>query len=313
MLWISLPAELALPHLVELSDVARPLHDDLTGLSRALETGSLNGALTAAGRAFGRAKGLRDRYGQAIALLFQAEAYRRLERWEDALDAIRTALHWLELQVAAAARYNEAIAVYVEGVIHFTLGAQERMVETCSYAQHVLGESERHWAYEHNDPRAADCRNVTGWIGDLLKLRDTLPPSGLVAVLPVYVRVDGRLTRTGATAVEGIRATLPGDVLARYLPHDLQPAVLGECVFPSLLPPSRYVAIQISGSETESGSGTGERLVVVEVDSPALGISGPIPTPDTAMWYRDDGQTPGIPWARDIGVPRVLVRKGDEG
>ena len=93
MRWISLPDELALSHLLDLRDVAQPLRDALAELPRQLGEGSPDRALAAAGRAFGLAKGERHRYGQALALLYQAEAYRCLERWEDGLDAIRTALH----------------------------------------------------------------------------------------------------------------------------------------------------------------------------------------------------------------------------
>ena len=310
MRWISLPDELALSHLLELRDVAQPLRDALAELPRLLGAGSPDRALVAAGRAFGLAKGERHRYGQALALLYQAEAYRCLERWEDGLDAIRTALHWLELQVAAPARYNEAVAVYVEGVIHFTLGARERTVETLTYAQHVLSDSERHWSYEHDDLRAADCRNVMGWITNLLELQDTLPVHGVVTVLPVYVLVDCRLFRTGAIAVEGVRATMPGNVLARCLPPDLAPVQSGECVFPYLSPPSRYVAIRVSEPTTAGGSVVEGDLLIVEMTAPGSIAGSPVTTRCAAPPRAEDGPVLYRPWIRDVGIPRVLVRRG---
>ena len=165
MRWISLPDELSLSCLLDVRDVIQPNRDALVASLRQLQEGRPDLALLTTGRVFGQAKHLRDRYGQALALLGQAEAYRYLGRWEEGLDAIRTALHWLELQVAAVAHYNEAIAVYIEGVIHFTLGARERMVETFTYAQHVLRRASVTGASRHNDARSSDCRNVVGWIG----------------------------------------------------------------------------------------------------------------------------------------------------
>lgn len=305
MRWISLPDELSLSHLLDLRDVAHPLRGTLSELPRQLEAGRPDHVLVAAGRAFGQAKGQRDRYGEALALLYQAEAYRRLERWEDGLDAIRAALHWLELQVATTARYNEAMAVYVEGVIHFTLGARERTVETFSYAQHVLRDSERTWGYEHNGPRVADCRNVTGWITDLQEVQARLPVHGPVVVVPVYALMGGKLIRTGAIAVEGARVTMPGETLAAYLPADLRPVRSGECVFPCLYPPSRYVAIRTHEPKTMSDSGYAEELVIVEVSTTE--VTG---GRSTAMGG-DDGVVQRS-WVQDLGIPRVLVRRRGE-
>lgn len=302
MRWISLPDELTLSHLLDLRDVPHSLRGTLAELPRQLEAGRPDHALVAAGRAFGLAKGQRDRYVQALALLYQAEAYRCLERWEDGLDAIRTALHWLELQVAATARYNEAIAVYVEGVIHFTLGARERTVETFSYAQHVLRDSERHWGYENDGPRVADCRNVTGWIMNLLAVQETLSLDGAATVIPVYALMDGRLIRTGALAVEGVGVTIPGETLMRYLPPDFQPVQSGECVFPFLYPPSRYVAIRVSASATTCESGLEEELVIVEVRAPAPDAGGLDATGDGDRVAQQS-------LVRDLGTPRLLVRR----
>ena len=306
MRWISLPDELTLSHLLDLRNVGQPVRDILSALPGQLAAGRPDYVLSAAGRAFGVAKGARDRYGQALALLYQAEAYRCQQRWEDGLDAIRTALHWLELQVAPVAHYNEAIAVYVEGVIHVTLGARERALETFAYAQHVLKESERGWAYEHNGVRAADCRNVLSWIDDLLGLQGTLPLHGITTVLPVYALAGGKLTRTGAIAVEGVRVMLPGAALARYLPPDLQPVGSSECVFPFLPPPSRYVAICASEPTAADDSETGEDLVIVEVTGPPMSTAG-------VAVARDGEQGAQKPWVADVGIARALVRRRGKG
>jgi len=310
MRWISLPDELSLSHLLDVRDVAQPNRDVLTTSGQRLREGRPDLALSISGRAFGQAKHLRDRYGQALALLCQAEAYRCLGRWEEGLDAIRTALHWLELQVAAVAHYNEAIAVYVEGVIHFTLGARDRMVETFAYAQHVLGESERHWSYEHNDARSSDCRNVVRWIRDLQDIQETLPSSGLTAVVPAYAVAEGRLVRTGAVVLESVRATLPAEVLSRYLPLDLRPVQSGDCSFPYLNPASRYVAIQAATRQTAAGTQGEEILVVIERASTGS-IVGERFALDAGMWVAC-GDGAGVPLDRlkDPGIPRAVIQRG---
>lgn len=309
MRWISLPDELSLSRLLDVRDVIRPNRDALGVALQQLQEGRPDLALLTAGRAFGQAKHLRDRHGQALALLCQAEAYRCLGRWEEGLDAIRTALHWLELQVAAVAHYNEAIAVYVEGVIHFTLGARERMVETFAYAQHVLGESERHWSFEHNDARSSDCRNVVGWIGDLLDVQKALSSPGLTAVLPVYTAAEGGLVRTGAVAVESVRATLPSEVLSRYLPLDLQPGQTGDCGFPYLNPASRYVAVQTATRDTAPGEGEAY-LVIVEREAAGsiagrrFALAGESPSTG------GEGAEVLLERLKDLGIPRAVIRRG---
>jgi len=63
----------------------------------------------------------RDRYAGALAIVLRAEALGRVARREESLDAIRRALHRLELRVSLVARYNEGVAVYLAGVVHYVL------------------------------------------------------------------------------------------------------------------------------------------------------------------------------------------------
>ncbi len=309
MRWISLPDELSLSHLLDVRDVRQPNRDALVASLRQLQEGRPDLALLTMGRIFGQAKHLRDRYGQALALLGQAEAYRCLGRWEEGLDAIRTALHWLELQVAAVAHYNEAIAVYIEGVIHFALGARERMVETFTYAQHVLRESEHHWSFEHNDARSSDCRNVVGWIGDLLDVHETLPSLGVMAVLPVYTIVEDSLVRTGAVAVESVRATLPSEVLLRYLPLGLQPGQTGDCGFPYLNPTSRYVAVRTTTHDTAPGEREAY-LVIVEREATGSIVDRRIALAVEAQSAGGEDADVLLERLKDLGIPRAMIRRG---
>ena len=324
MRWISLPEELAPPHLLDVRDTSPPLRDLFTQLGNHLTTGGLEPALTLSGRAFGIAKSRFDRYGQALALLYRAEACRRLERWEDGLDAIRSALHWLELQVAPVARYNEAIAVYLEGAIHFTLQSRERTSATFSYAQHVLAETERHWGFEQNTGRVADCRNLTQWISGLLDIEGTLPPHGMVAILPVYELVNRTPIRTDMVAIEAIEVMMPGEVLAQYLPSDVQPLQLGGLLFPCLRLPGQYVAIRISDSAAASGKGRQGDLLIVEVAGSVSSAGEIVLTSDRPFVRRADGRVEFLPFSQDAmgpvqlsergmaGIARVLKREGSD-
>ncbi len=114
------------------------------------------------------------------------------------------------------------------------------------------------------------------------------------------------MVRTGAIAVEGARVMIPGEVLARYLPTDLQGVRSSECVFPLLHPPSRYVAIRASESTTADESETGEDLVIVEVTGPSM------PTVGMAV-ARDGEQGAQQPRVADVGIARALVRRRGEG
>lgn len=58
------------------------------------------------------------------------------------------------------ARYDEGVAVYLEGVVHYVLRAEEKVAVTFAYAQGGLADSEHHWGFEHNDGRAVDCQDI---------------------------------------------------------------------------------------------------------------------------------------------------------
>jgi hypothetical protein len=131
--------------------------------------------------------GERERYAAALVRLYQADLLNRQERWEEALDAVHEARGWLKLQVSQRARYNEAIAVYFEGLVHYILHADQRATQTFIHAQGLLQESERFWKFQGEDAHIEDCRNVTRWITQLLALRSQSAPGGEeIMIVPVY-------------------------------------------------------------------------------------------------------------------------------
>ena len=323
MRWISLPKDLALPHLLDLQAVPQPLADRFHQLGDHLDVGAYDVVLAQAERTFDMAKHTFDRYGQALALLYEAEAFRCLMRWEEGLACIRNALRRLELQVSPVARYNEAIAVYQEGVIHFSLQATERVVETFSYAQHVLDESQRHWGLEENPGRVADCRSAARWMAKLLEVQESLSPGEVVAVLPVYEFVNRVPIRTDVVAIRTTWVGIPGEILVQYLPPTIVPLQLGELPFPYLRPLAPYVAIRIPERGTLWSQGRKGDLLVVEVTGPSSGADELVLTAERPFVRRGDGRVEFQPYAQDasgapwssgqglVGIPRILLREED--
>lgn len=331
MRWVSLPAELATPHLLALPVGVHPIREPLERLLSDVAQADLARALDAAAHAFGAARERSDRYAGALALIARADVLRRLMRWEDGLDAIRLALRWLETDVAPVARYNEAIAVYVEAVIHYTLRADEKAAATFAYARNALEESERHWAFEHDTARVFDCRNVIRWMTQLATLPVADLDESVVQVMPVYELANGTLVRTDAIALPPFQSMIPSEVVARYCPPGIRPLGLETVVFPSLRPDIQYAAIRIGdpgffslpGSiegtppfgevkmgdvliveVTGSVSGSGE--LVLTSDHPFVRGSDGRVTFGPAPQSRDagaDGTAPGV-----MGIPRVLIR-----
>lgn len=324
MRWISLPYELALPHLLDLHDSPPALRDLLTQAAQQLESSAYDVALEKAREAYALAKARLDRYSQSLALLFRAEAFRRLLHWEDSLESIRGALHWLELSVSPAGQYNEAVAAYLEGVVHWTLRADDKVVQTFAYAQQILVESERYWGYERNEARTGDCRNLTRWMSQVLEVRKSLPLGDATVVVPVYEFVNHTRIRTGAFVIQPFRAMIPGDGAARCLPADYHPVNLEACFTPMLSPQSTYVAVLIAQAGQWLWEGRAGDLLVVEVTGASLHRGELMLVSDEPFLRRTDGRiefgsalAPGNPQVFPsergiVGIPRFLVRGGGE-
>jgi len=320
MFWVSVPWELTPVHLLELCDVAPLLRDQFRHCAELIAGRDLASAETVVGRLAQVTSAQRDRHAGALALLLRAELFRRQSRWEDALDAVRRALHWLEGRVSPAARYNEGIAVYLEGIVHYVLGAEEKVVATFAYAQQVLSESERYWSFGSVDGRAADCRNVISWLRRLMELRTTDVSDELALVMPCYELVNRAVVRTDAVLIRPYDITIPTEVLAEFIPSDVQPIQIDTVTIfhPHLR--AQYAAVRI----TKDGPAFGRSgdLLVVEIVAGAPTSGELVLTTDTPFVRRADGRVefyassehsgvgtrltgPGL-----IGIPRVLIREG---
>lgn len=324
MRWVSVPEELAVPHLLDVREMSPPTRNLFDRSAAQVVGGDAEAALDLAARCYGVGKQQHDHYSSALALVLQAEVYRRLQRWEACLDVIRAALHWIELRVGSVARYNEAIAVYLEGLAHYTLRAEAKLSATFAYAEHNLAEGERHWAFEQNAARVADCRNVVRWMRQLLDVEAGLRSDDLALVVPVYEIVGRAVVRTGAFAIQPFEVMMPDEVVAQYLPPRYLPVQLDTLPFLCPRPDRQYAAIRLSEEWAMLQRARKGDLLIVEMlrarrsarDSSPRGAQPFVRRGDGRIEFRTallEGTTDAGPVAQGlIGIPRVLIREGDD-
>jgi hypothetical protein len=323
MLLISIPDELALPYLLELRDLSPAMRSLCADAWQQLADGDLAGALSVTDRSLALTTSRADRYGSAIALLVRAEAFRLGQRWENSLDAIRRALQWLEVRIAPVARYNEAVAVYLEGTIHLTLRARQKVVETFAYARDLLRDSERHWIFEQATGRATDCRRVAQWMSQLLVFADGDVPDEPTWILPVYELIGGALVQMDVLAVQPYQAIIPSEIMGTYLPSRFIPVQIDAVPFLSLNPSRRYVAVRIPEDGYALFQANYGDLLIVELTGSLAADQGLTLTDDRPFTRSPDGRvvyrsvasghsSPGGLNRGVVGIPRVIVREARE-
>jgi hypothetical protein len=324
MRWISLPYELGLPHLLHIHDMPPALREGIREAAAQLAAGAFSAALEDVRETYVLAKSQQDHYGQSLALLFRAEIYRRMLCWVDCLESIRGALYWLELSASPVGRYNEAMAVYLEGMVHWMLCAEDKLVQTFAYAQQVLVESERYWGYERHEGRVSDCRDVVRWMAHLLEIRKSLAHGEGAVIVPVYEFINNTRIRTGAFAIPPFSTTLPADSVAQCLPANYAPVDLDACFTPSLSPNAQYAAVRIVTEGQWLQEGRVGDLLIVEVMGASSYPGELLLVSERLFLRRTDGRiefqpalapvsTWGHPSERGlVGIPRILIRGGEE-
>ncbi len=319
MRWVYVPENLTPFYLLELQELSTLLWDRLQGEMRQLmATGRPEQALTSAEHFLTAVQAKQDRHAAALVLLYKAEALRRLQRWEEALDCTQQAVEWLHMQVTPVAHYNYAVALYFAGLLHFVLGADVKTLHTFTLAQEILGESERYWGFENNSERVAACRDMSRWMANLLELPPHMPPDEVVQIVPVYELVNQTPLRTGAMVVTPFQVTLPYEELGKYLPTGYIPLAIETLPFLQLHPYARYLAYKITSDgyllkQTRAGD-----VLLIEVLSSASPAHEMELTHEAPFVRQIDGRILFGPYDRThkgfVGIPRVLIReKEDEG
>ncbi|MEA3397147.1 MAG: hypothetical protein U9R05_06760, partial [Chloroflexota bacterium] len=132
---------------------------------------TIEDALSASKQALSVAQQQHQKESETLIHLCQADLLWRLERWEESLDAVRMAIKKFEFEISRTASYNQAIAVYFEGILHYILHADEKAIQTFIHAQEMLQENECDLSCDGEDEYAENCQDVARWISQLLQLR----------------------------------------------------------------------------------------------------------------------------------------------
>ena len=317
---VCVPEELTPFYLLELREAPASFGLLLDGEARRhIENGRFDDALSAVDSVQTAALAKRDRHIVALAHLYKAEIYRRTQRWEDALDHTRQALQWLRRQVTQTAVYNLAVALSFEGLIHFILRADDKVLHAFARAQEALVESERFWGFERNLARVADCQNLTRWMSNLLALHTRMLPGELTMIVPVYELVNHTRVRTSVREILPFQLSLPDEVLRDYLPPHLVPVQVDTLPFLQLRPDAHYLAIKIlADGELVSSSQAGD-ILLIEAVSPVPLTREIKLISDAPFVRRTDGHIHFSPSTQEqetesfAGIPRVLIREQEDG
>ncbi len=188
MRYLFTPEELTVPSLLTLDTLVEEARRYLQGTLRArLEQGQTEVALEELAALQEVSWERRARYTFAFYTLYRAELLRRLCRWEEALAELKRARPWLQGRVDTDARYDEAIALYLEGMLHYRLHAEQAAREALLHTQALLQRSEEDWHYRLEDRKLAIARRLSRWIEGLLSLQAATPPRARILIVPLYL------------------------------------------------------------------------------------------------------------------------------
>jgi tetratricopeptide (TPR) repeat protein len=301
---LSIPEELALPKLLELDGLESGFRVHFDAGYRHLQYGRYEEAIKIAEQIV-KAAGS-DRYVISLGHLLRAESLRRLRRYQEAVDVVREALRWLELQVGIKAYYNESLAVYLKGCLHYTLRNKGDALYAFNYAKKGLEGSAVNWRIEGNSVREEDCKKLLRWLSHLTKLQTKLGAEAAF-ILPIYELLDQKLSRTGVVSVPPFQTGIPAELIAKFFPDPYVPLLNQTLSFFSLDPEAIYVALRISGKENfELPAPVNERdLLILELVNPIALRSG---RNLNIIQIDADGEEPGIGLTPDN---RSFVRMGD--
>ena len=314
---VSIPVGLTPHRLLALRGISTFMADQLTGsISQSIDGGRYDEAVTTTGQIFPAARSAHDPNAQALVYLYQAEALYRLLRLEEALERTQQALVWLRSEVTQVATYNQAVALYFEGLLHFILRADAYALYAFNAAQEALMPSERFWDFEKNAIRSTACRTLSRWMPKLLNLTTSTPLGELVMVVPVYEMVNRTLTLIDALSVRPFLVQLPTDALETYLPKNYVPLEIEAVLFLQLWPDVHYLALKIlRRSELVRESRIGDMLLIEATTSvpPQEAITL---TRDLPFVRRADGRIIFGPYEQQdeifSGIPRLLIKKENE-
>ncbi len=278
-------------------------------------------ALSTAENALKVVRNQRERHSEALINLYCADLLWRSERWLEALDLTSAAAGWFKLQSSPIARYNEAIAVYFNGLLHFCLHADARAIPLFMEAQSQLEESRRYWSVHTGREYFDACGQVSQWIAALIPLRTKTPPGSHTLILPVYPyrnRMSDMPIEALAVSLDTLRVptrVLDFDYLAvpEWVPLEVERLPLLD-----VSPGTYFFGVRVDEDEALTPHSRAGDVVLVEALSPLAITHDPALSndvqaftrrPDGALVLRDS-QHNGQGF---VGIPRLLLRRSGRG
>lgn len=209
---IFIPEELTLAQLVAFPADVSPLYRRFQEqMQAALLHGDSKTAQTAAAKLHDIARGAGDGYIAALAELYTADLTRH--KHSAALDALAHAVSQLHVESRVIARYNEALGLYLQGLIYYAKDKDIEVGQAFGRASKLLAEAADLANHYGGHPRSADIDRLNLWMTSLLTLG--LGTRGL-DIAPLYELNEGNkgLQFAGATffnseTIEMPRSTLP--------------------------------------------------------------------------------------------------------
>ena len=316
MRFVCLPEALTLAALLALEDLPVEFRDPMeTDVQHAVAEGCLEDALSIIERIFSTAWQAHQREAAALARALQADVLWRLQRPEEALDQIRWALNSIELSVTQVARYNEAMIVYFEGVIHYALRSEEKVRQTFALTHALLERSERFWGFQHRSERVQACQNVSHWMSSLTSLLSQLPVDEFTVIAPLYELINQVVVLTGAYPIFPFHLNLPGEALRRHLPPTLIPLEIGPLSFLQLQPAMHYLVLKIPSDGYLLPESRGGDILLLQATSQAAPAEGVRLSEEQPFTRRSDGRVVFRPRRQPegfVGIPQALIREQQE-
>jgi len=312
---IFVPYELTPLHLANFAEVSPTLKRLLpTGEYPPFELSiTIEDALSAFEQALSVVQRRHKKKSEALIHLCQADLLWRLGRWEESLDTVRIATKKFEFEIGRIVSYNQAIAVYFEGILHYVLHADEKALQTFARAQEMLQENEQDLSCDGEDEWAENCRDVERWISQLLQLRTQSLPGADVMIVPVYEYGDQNARATiNALSVSLATMYLPAQLLGTCASIGWIPLEIDTVPLLNISPGSHYFALKIKeDKEFVPESRAGDALLMEVLLPTALTAEGLLNTeqpfirrPNGKIFFKPLRQNSG----EFVGVPRVLLR-----
>ncbi len=136
----------------------------------------------------------RKRYIFALYGLHRAELLRRQCRWEMALQEIERVLPWLEVRGDTEARYDEAVALYLKGLLHYRLHTDDKARHSFLKAITYIRQCSEDWHYRLEETKLHAGYRLLHWIEKLLEAQQETPPLSQRALIPIYTPPDPTLS-----------------------------------------------------------------------------------------------------------------------